>query len=77
MLNRQIRALITNGNLISHLLGILFDAANFNPNKNKPSLGQKLLPASYRNSRKAITIANIALWIAVVALIAVTVALLS
>jgi len=69
--------LIADSNIIGYVLEALFGAANFNPDRKKPSLAQRLLPASYQNSRKAITITNIAIWIAVVVLIAVIVALLS
>lgn len=64
------------GDFIAQFLGLAVQVAPFEQ-KRRSSVGQKILPQRYKQNSSAIVIANIFVWLSVVAVIAVLVLILS
>lgn len=67
---------ISIGDFISQLFNIAIDVALFRKNK-EPSIGERILPAGYKQNRKAVLLANTLIWVSIVAAAIAVVALLS
>lgn len=61
---------------LSQVLGIAVREFPYEKNT-RPSIGQKLLPSRYKQNKTAVVMANISVWLLVVALIVTLVAWLS